>query len=44
MHQLVVGGAEQRVAGVAADIAGAVDHRLRMLDAHADRRTASAST
>ena len=36
VHQLVVGGAEQRVAGVRAE-ARAVDQRLRMLDAKADR-------
>ena len=35
MHQLVVGRAEQRVAGVLAE-AAAVDQRLRMLDAEAD--------
>jgi hypothetical protein len=36
MHQLVVGGAEQRVPGEIAE-AGAVDQRLRMFDAEADR-------
>ena len=36
VHQLVVGRAQQRVAGVLAP-ARAVDHALRVLDAHADR-------
>ena len=36
VHQLVVGRAEDRVAGVGAE-ARAVDHALRMLDAEADR-------
>ena len=36
VHELVVGRAEDRVAGVRAE-AGAVDQRLRMLDAEADR-------
>src|SRR6185369_9623431 len=36
VHELVVGGAEQRMAGRGAE-AGAVDQRLRVLDADADR-------
>jgi hypothetical protein len=36
VHQLVVGGAEDLVAGVGAE-AGLVDQRLRVLDAEADR-------
>ena len=35
MHQLVIGRAQQRVAGIGAE-AAAVDQRLRMLDAKAD--------
>ena len=37
VHQLVVGGAEQRMAGVLLAEPGAIDHALRMLDAKADR-------